>query len=233
VSPEAADMLAAVLSRTLAERRLAASVQQSTLAQERTRIASVIHEGLTQVLSNVAIQLEVLDQIADEPQTVRDMVRSARSAVLEGLDSLRGAVFELAPAAPEWTDLATGLERYAADYGSQWGIEISFEAQGQEREVPSEILALAFAFVQEGLTNLRKHAGTTRGDVTLRFDPSWLSLSVCDRGVGFDPPGRQDQGFREHQGLALTRTRVTLMGGRFEVRSAPDQGTCIRMRVPT
>jgi signal transduction histidine kinase len=232
-SPEGADMLAAVLSRTLAERRLAASVQQSTLAQERTRIASVIHEGLTQVLTNVALQLEVLGQIAGDPQAVGDMVRSARSAVLEALDSLRGAVFELTPPAPEWSDLATGLERYAADFGSQWGVEVSFQTQGPVREVPAEILALAFAFVQEGLTNLRKHAQTRRGDVTLRFEPNWLSMSVCDQGVGFDPPGRQEEEFREHQGLTLTRTRVTLMGGRFEVRSAPGEGTCISMRVPT
>jgi signal transduction histidine kinase len=232
-SPEGADMLAAVLSRTLAERRLAAAVQQSTLAQERTRIASVIHEGLTQVLTNVAIQLEVLGQIADDPQAVGEMVGSARSAVLEALDSLRGAVFELTPSAPEWSDLVMGLERYAEDFGSQWGVEVSLRTAGQEREVPAEILALAFAFVQEGLTNMRKHSQATKGDVTLRFEPNWLSVSVCDQGVGFDPPGRQEEGFREHQGLALTRTRVTLMGGRFEVRSAPGSGTCISMRVPT
>jgi signal transduction histidine kinase len=231
-SPEGADMLAAVLSRTLAERRLAASVQQSTLAQERTRIASVIHEGLTQVLTNVAIQLEVLDQVSDDPDAAREMVRSARSAVLEALDSLRGAVFEMAPATPEWGDLATGLDRYVADYASQWGLDLTFEAQGESRDVPAELLALAYAFVQEGLTNLRKHAEASSGDVTLRFEPNWLSLSVCDPGVGFDPDGGRSVDFREHQGLALTRTRVTLMGGRFEVRSAKGKGTCIAMRVP-
>lgn len=232
VSPEGADVLAAVLSRTLAERRLAASVQQSTLAQERTRIASVIHEGLTQVLTNVAIQLEVLDQVSDDPDAARDMVRSARSAVLEALDSLRGAVFEMAPATPEWGDLATGLERYVADYAAQWGLDITVDAEGESRDVPAELLALAYAFVQEGLTNLRKHAEAKSGDVRLRFEPNWLSLSVCDTGVGFDPDGRRSEGFREHQGLALTRTRVALMGGRFEVRSAPGKGTCIAMRVP-
>jgi signal transduction histidine kinase len=232
LSQEGADVLATVLSRTLAERRLAASIQQSTLARERTRIASVIHEGLSQVLSNVAIQLEVLDQVSDDPRTARGMVRSARSAVLEALDSLRGAVFEMTPAVPEWGDLATGLDRYVADYAAQWGLNLAFEAEGPGRDVSAELLALAYAFVQEGLTNIRKHAEAPRGVVKLLFEPSWLSISVCDEGIGFDPSGRQEEGFREHQGLALTRTRVTLMGGRFEVRSARGRGTCLAMRVP-
>jgi signal transduction histidine kinase len=232
VSQEGAELFASLLARALVDRRVAAATRHTTLLQERARIASLIHEGLTQVLSNVAIQLEVLDQFLDDPQQASAMVRGSRAAVLEALDSLRGAVFELAPASPEWTDLSTGLERYVADYGAQWGLALDFRVDGTPAEVSEEVLALAFAVVQEGLTNLRKHARTTSGEITLAFEPGWATVTVCDGGVGFDPETTERQGFRQHQGLQLTRTRVRLMGGRFEVVSAPGRGTCIRMRVP-
>jgi signal transduction histidine kinase len=124
------------------------------------------------------------------------------------------------------------LRRYAADFGAQWGLDVSYSVEGMVREVSADVLALAFAFVQEGLTNLRRHARTTGGEVTLRFEPAGLSLSVCDRGVGFDRSDRQRHGFRQQQGLALTEARAKLMGGRFEVRSSPGQGTCISVGIP-
>jgi signal transduction histidine kinase len=232
ISQEGADLFASLLARALVDRRVAAATRHTTVLQERARIASLIHEGLTQVLSNVAIQLEVLDQFMDDPKQASIMVRGARAAVLEALDSLRGAVFELAPASPEWTDLSTGLEGYVADYGAQWGLSLDFRVEGVPTEVSEEVLALAFAAVQEGLTNLRKHAGTTHGEITLTYEPGWATVAVCDGGVGFDPQTTERQGFRQHQGLQLTRTRVRLMGGRFEVASSPGRGTCIRMRVP-
>jgi signal transduction histidine kinase len=231
-SPRGMEMFATGVARTLADQRLEVTTRGISLLRERSRLASMTHEGITQVVTNVAIQLEVLDQVLEDPARARGMVRSSRTAVLEALDSLRGAVFEIAPAVPEWGDLATGLRRYTADFGAQWGLDVSYTVVGLAREVPADVLALTFAFVQEGLTNLRRHAQTTGGEVTLRFEPAGLSLSVCDRGVGFDRSVRQTHGFRQQQGLALTEARAKLMGGRFEVRSSPGRGTCISLRIP-
>jgi signal transduction histidine kinase len=230
-SPRGMELFATGVARTVADRRLEATARRISLLRERSRLASMTHEGITQVLTNVAIQLEVLDQVLEDPATARGMIRSSRTAVLEALDSIRGAVFEIAPAVPEWGDLANGLRRYAADFGAQWGLDVSYSVEGPAREVSADVLALAFAFVQEGLTNLRRHAHTTEGEVTLRFEPTGLSLSVCDRGVGFDRSDRQEHGFREQRGLALTEARAKLLGGRFEVRSSPGHGTCISLRI--
>lgn len=227
--------LAALAGQLLrAERRaggLEAITRENTLLRERRRLASMTHEGITQVLTNVAIQLEVLDQFLEHPETAREMARSSRTAVLEALDSLRGAIFELGPG-PEWRDLSTGLKRYTADFGARWGLDVSCSVEGRAREVSADVLALAFAFVQESLTNLRRHAHTSEGQVILRFEPTGFVLSVCDQGVGFDPGESRNQRFRQHQGLALTEARARLMGARFEVRAAPGYGTCISLRSP-
>jgi signal transduction histidine kinase len=224
--------LALRAGRRVEELPAAAGVEEPTLLQERARLASVIHEGITQVITNVAIQLEVLDQVMDDPERARAMTRSARTAVLEALDSLRTAIFEMAPPTAEWGELARGLERYVADVEAQWGLDIRYSVEGEPREVPAEPLGLAFAFAQEALTNLRKHAGTTVGEMGLIFEPRWVILTLCDRGVGFAPGTEDESGLREHQGLALMTTRTRLLGGRFEVRSSPGQGTCVSLRLP-
>ena len=208
-----------------------AATRNNALLRERARIASVIHEGITQVLTNVAVQMEVLDKLLEQPEAARSLLVRNREAVLEALDSLRGAILELTPNAPEWTELAGGLERFVSDFAAQWGLDVAFAIEGAPRDVDPEIVALVFGFVQEALSNVRKHAGTTAADVVLSFAAGDLSVRVNDEGGGFDPAARTE-GFREHQGLSLTRSRARLMGARVDVDSAPGSGACLTLHVP-
>lgn len=201
-----------------------AATRNNALLRERARIASVIHEGITQVLTNVAVQMEVLDKLLGQPDAARKLLVSNREAVLEALDSLRGAILELTPNAPEWTELAGGLERFVADFAAQWGLDVAFNIDGAPRDIDPEIVALVFGFVQEGLSNVRKHAATEAARVNLSFRGDSILVTVEDDGPGFDPAQRTE-GFREHQGLSLTKSRARLMGASVEVVSAPGSGT--------
>jgi signal transduction histidine kinase len=229
VSRDALDLAVNVLSATLQKGWDDAATRNNALLRERARIASVIHEGITQVLTNVAVQMEVLDKILEQPEAARPLLVRNREAVLEALDSLRGAILELTPNSPEWTDLAGGLERFVSDFGAQWGLDVSFSLEGEARDVDPELVALVFGFVQEGLSNVRKHAGTAATAVTLSFDESSILVSVSDDGSGFDP-GTRTEGFREHQGLAITRSRARLMGAAVEIDTAPGSGTRLTLK---
>lgn len=201
------------------------AARSNAILLERARIAGVIHEGVTQVLTNVAIQMEVFDKLLDDPEAARTMVRSLRTAVLDALDTLRGAILELTPNAPDWTDLRTGLERFSGDFAAQWGLDISFRVIGEVRDVEPETVALAFAFAQEALSNARKHSGANRIWVEVSFSSDSVRVEIGDDGKGFDPDTGVDDSFRRHQGLQILRSRVRLEGARFEVRSSPGNGT--------
>lgn len=209
-----------------------AATRNNALLRERARIASVIHEGITQVLTNVAVQMEVLDKLLEQPEAARSLLVRNREAVLEALDSLRGAILELTPNAPEWTELAGGLERFVSDFAAQWGLDVSFTIEGEARDVDPEMVALVFGFVQEALSNVRKHAGTPTASVVLSFGDGSLTVEVSDEGHGFDPAARTE-GFREHQGLSLTRSRARLMGARVDVDSAPGSGARLVLNAPS
>ncbi len=228
---ESADILAGLLESAAGRGRDTTATRNNALLSERARIAGVIHEGITQVLTNVAIQMEVLDQVMDDPKAARKMVQAMRGAVLEALDSLRGAILELTPNAPEWTDLAGGLERFIGDFGAQWGLDLSYTIEGTPRDIDPDVLALVFAFVQEGLSNVRKHAGTEAAAVVLSFEDDVVRCAVGDEGKGFDPADRAQEGFRLHQGLQIVRSRVRLAGGKLEVQSTPGHGTTMLLEV--
>ncbi|HSK22891.1 MAG TPA: histidine kinase [Egicoccus sp.] len=206
--------------------------RRNALIRERARIASVIHEGITQVLTNVAIQLEVLGHHADEAETVRNLVAASRAAVLQALDSLRTAILDLTPPAEEWTDLVVGLRGFVNDFASQWGVGCRLEVLGTPRDIATEVVSLAFAFVQEGLTNVRKHARTDRADVNLSFGPGVVSIEVRDAGVGLEDTDTKDTDLRRHQGLAILASRVRLLNGRFHLDSPVEGGVSVRMVVP-
>lgn len=87
-----------------------------------------------------------------------------------------------------------------------------------------------FRLTQEALANSYRHARGARQAVRVWSDGAVICLEVADTGRGFDQqsisPGTQ------HLGLAGMRERVQVLGGTFEVESAPGAGTRIRARVP-
>lgn len=207
-----------------------ADLRRNALLRERARIASVIHEGITQVLTNVSVQLEVLRHVAEDPDKIRDMVSSSREAVLQSLESLRTVIFDLTPPDEEWTDLVAGLRGFVADFSSQWGVETELVVEGVARDLDAEIVSMGFAFVQEALTNVRRHAGTDKAWVTLTFAPDRLAITVTDHGKGVSEPDGED--LRPHQGLSIVQSRVRLLGGTFMMDSQPDAGTSVQVEVP-
>ncbi len=135
-SQEGLDLTATLLGWGFGQAEGSAAAGQHALLRERSRIASVIHEGLTQVVTNVAIQLQVLERHLDDPEKARSMVPESRNAVTHALDDLRGAIFELAPRGQGPDDFADGLARYVDDFCAQWGLDVTFEPWGTSARSP-------------------------------------------------------------------------------------------------
>lgn len=228
-SREGIGVAASLMSAASKQGRDLSAARTNALLQERARIASMIHEGITQVLTNVVLQMELLDRLMDDPTAARKMITRLRDAVLEALDSLRGAILELTPAAPEWSDLAGGLERFVGDFAAQWGLEVGYSVVGKKREVDPEVLALIFGFVQEGLSNVRKHAEVSEAEVTLTFTEDTVKVEIADSGRGFEPEKVAEEGFRQHQGLSIMRSRARLAGASFDVGARDGGGTVIQL----
>jgi signal transduction histidine kinase len=100
-------------------------------------------------------------------------------------------------------------------------VEEGFDAylSGQERV---ELLRI----LQEALANVRRHSAARNVEVGLRTEDHAILIEVSDDGRGFDP-GSAGAGI----GLSAMRERAEGLGGEFEVRSRPGQGTEVKVRI--
>lgn len=233
-TPETLAVLVATLRRGYVVPDATAGLDNAML-RERARLASVIHEGITQSLTTVALQLDTLGFVLDsDPQEAGVMVAAARAAVVDALDGLRSIIVDLTPPEEPWTDLVGGLQRFAADYGSQWGTAVEVNVVGTPRVVDAQVTSLVFAVVQEGLTNVRKHTRATSAQVRISFGATRLVVEVSDTAGsdGAATPAPDAAGLRRHQGLAIMRSRARLLGGLVEFTTDPARGSTLRLTVP-
>ena len=82
--------------------------------------------------------------------------------------------------------------------------------------------------VQEAFHNIAKHSGASQATIHLEYQSKAIALEVSDNGQGFYPRSH----YPGHLGLKSMRQRVENIGGTFEIHSAPNQGTCLSVRVP-
>ena len=233
-APRAIAALVDFLAFDLERGRTTREGRQRSLLEERVRIAGLIHDGVTQQVSNVVIQLQLLELAAQsqDPQRLADTLRSAREATAGALEELRSSLYELAPRLSHMEDLVPSLRQWCQDYAAQWGIGVSVEAlDDDDQYLDTETGMLAYAVVQECLTNVRKHADATEVIVRVDFAPGELTLAIADDGVGFpeDPP---PSAAGKRMGLRILRHRIRTAGGRMEVTSRPDEGSEVVVHLP-
>ena len=99
--------------------------------------------------------------------------------------------------------------------------------------MPADLELTAYRIMQEGLSNVTRHAQAQNIWLTVVFTPDELKLHVHDDGVGFKPPVNPANLSQDgHFGLMGIRERALLFGGRLEVRSKPGQGTSLEVFLP-
>lgn len=224
------------LHRELAEReaRLEDLVGRLLVAQEeeRRRVAYEVHDGLAQFASGAHQHLEAFTRhYRPRRPAARHELDQARLLTQRAVREARRVIAGLRPTALDDFGLATALRlEVEALRGEGWLISYD-ETLGVER-LPSAIETAFFRVAQEALTNVGKHAGTTEAQVLLHRCGSTIRLEVRDGGRGFEPSVVAESGPGERIGLAGMRERITLLGGRWQVRSRPGMGTHIVAEVP-
>src|SRR5215210_288397 len=202
----------------LAEResRLRYLVGKLVVAQEeeRHRVAYEVHDGLAQMAIAAHHHLQAFvdahpsgctageGELGRALELLRQTVREARR-VIAGLRPTTLDDFGLA------TAVRQQVEMLCAE-GWQIGYE---EALGEER-LPPETETALYRVAQEALTNVRKHAHTTRVHITLAKRGRSVYLEVRDLGCGFEQPTMPEEiNPGEKVGLSSMRERVALLGG--------------------
>lgn len=204
-------------------RRLAAD---ALVAEERERqaLADGLHDSAIQTLLSARHDVEEAEASVSHPSLAR-----ADAALGQTVAELREALFELHPYVLTEAGLETALGTIGQRVARRAGFTLRLDVQYSTRH-PHERLILAVA--RELLINVGKHASARNVTVRLAEDGGALSFCVTDDGSGFDPGELGERLAEGHIGLAAQRLRVESAGGTFDVRSAPEWGTTVELRLP-
>jgi signal transduction histidine kinase len=228
---------ALLVELTEAHRQLqdyADQASQLATTRERNRLAREIHDSLGHYLTIINVQLETAQALRSRDVTRADRaVGEAKRLASEALADVRRSVAALRPSALENGSVREAIEQQVADFREHSGLAVDLVIEGDESRCSQAVELALYRTVQEGLTNIRKHAGATRVAIRLHFGPTTVELTITDDGRGLPAeatgsPRPDGGGF----GLAGIRERVALLGGTLQLGLGRQGGTELHVTLP-
>jgi PAS domain S-box-containing protein len=201
---------------------------------ERHRIARELHDQMGQHLTALMLELKVLRDGMPESSPARERLRHLQEiANLIGKE-VHHLALELRPTALDDFGLHTTLVNYVEAWSERSGVQVDFHSTGlDEKRLPLPIETALYRMVQEGLTNVLKHAQARRVSLILQRSSDHVLAILEDDGCGFDPEQViNSHGLRGRLGLLGMRERVALVGGTLTLESTPGKGATIFARIP-
>ncbi len=218
----------AQLRRALAENRRLVDRVLDVQEQERRRLARELHDELGQYLNAIKLDAQaLLDGGAAE---------GAAQRIAASADHVYGAaatlVRNLRPPALDELGLVAALEVCVDTWRrSHPALQVQLSTGGELEQLGEKVNLAVYRIVQEALTNCVRHARAGCACIDLTRAPApddGLLLEIRDDGAGLPAEARRSVG----GGFVGMRERASLLGGSFELLSAPGQGVTIRVELP-
>jgi len=200
--------------------------------RERRRIATELHDRVTQTLALCKIKLGELREWAASPDLAQSLA-GIHELLNQTIRDARSLIYELSPPVLYEFGFVPAVEWLAEQIRDQYGVQVECEDDGQEKPLDDDVRVVLFQSVRELLVNVAKHSNVDMARVSVQRDRDEIRVTVEDKGIGFEasqiyPRRDGSAGF----GLFNIRERLTRLSGRFAVESKPGQGTRVTLWAP-
>jgi PAS domain S-box-containing protein len=220
------------------QRRYQAQIleQQRALATlaEREYLAREMHDGLGQELAAAHLQASTAKMMLNRGETtqVGECLNLLVDTTLQAQADMREYLLGAQSVASAGHSFCTTLREYIKGFTRQFSlpVELSVKPELEGQDLSQTVAVQLLRIIQEGLSNIRKHAHARSAQVSLMASDTWLQVIICDDGLGFDPSAvvaQPGSGF----GLRSMRERVEALGGVLQIDSAPGKGTRLVVEV--
>jgi signal transduction histidine kinase len=224
-------ILSAYQQRDYLSRRLV-----DLLERERSEIGSALHDDVGQSLAGASMQLEGLkEDLLGERPGLAHRVDSVLRHLREAMVHTRGISHDLRSEVLERFGLIPSIRNLVDEVQKQSQFKIRFYT----KDVPEDLREggkdlTIYRLVQEGLTNVVKHAEAKEVFINLNGRGGKILISIEDDGKGFDYGAFSTTGksFDEFLGITIMRERTSMVGGQFRIESKPGKGTCVMAEIP-
>src|SRR6266511_3207781 len=213
-----------LLERLEAERRESGRRAVAAQEAERKRVASELHDEVGQAMTGVLMLLARL-QDAVVPERRRELA-DAQEAIRGGLEEVRRIAQELRPELLEHLGLVSALRALARTFAARTGIEVECRFAPELLKLDRDVELALYRIVQESLTNVARHAGATRVELSMGPRQGGVGVRVVDDGRGVHGP------LRDGGGVRGMRERAMVVGGELAITAARAGGVEVRVNVP-
>jgi len=221
-----------VEQRTAAARQLSARLLQMQ-DEERRRIARELHDSAGQLVAALTMNIAQMKAVGGATSEHARLIADS-DAVLQNLNKeLRTMSHLLHPPLLDEMGLSSALQWYIDGFGKRSGISTTLELASDFGRVQSDLEIAVFRLVQECLTNVHRHSGSSTAAVRLKRSQHAVSLEIEDKGHGITPEKKSVLLRSGPLGVGLRgmRERVLQLGGTLHIDSE-NGGTTIRAMFP-
>ena len=201
--------------------------------EERLRISRDLHDEIAQTLVGINVQLATLTrEAAGGPKGLQQKIECAQQMVEKSVAKVHQFARKLRPALLDDLGLIPALHAFMKTFTKQTGVHTSLTAIAAVERLDTAKRTVLFRVAQEALTNVARHAQASRVAVIIQKLPDGICMKIKDDGKSFQVDSVLHGKGRQHLGMLGMRERLEMVGGSFEVESAPGKGTAIIAEIP-
>jgi PAS domain S-box-containing protein len=200
---------------------------------ERKRISLELHDVIAQTLTGINVQLAALaKQTRLDPEAFDRSIAETQRLVEQSVEVVHQFARELRPAVLDDLGLIPALHTFMENFTTRTGVRTHLTAFAGVEELETVRRTVLFRVAQEALTNVAKHAKASRVEVSIHKLPDCICMKIKDDGKSFQLNRLMQVRGSKRLGLLGMRERLEMVGGLFEVQSAPGEGTTVLARIP-
>jgi signal transduction histidine kinase len=201
---------------------------QALSEREKSDLARKLHDELGGLLTAAKMDLSWL-QSRLEGVAIQERLAQLGGVLDEAMDLKRRVVEELRPSLLDHFGLPTALRAHVESTCAKAGLASQIVVEHTCESMPKDSTIALFRVVQEGLSNIIRHAQAKTVKLELSGDERHCIVTLADDGQGFDVRSPQ---FRWSHGLMGMRQRAEALGGRLQIQSTVGGGTRVRVDIP-
>ncbi|HEX2986976.1 MAG TPA: histidine kinase [Chloroflexota bacterium] len=209
---------------------LVAAAQELVIQEERSRIATEIHDGVSQNLALLMLKVEIISRLIDmDPQRAKAELEKLQSIVELSVQELRRSINTLRSPDSAGLGLMPAIQRVVTDFTRQTGMEVEL-ALPSEVSLPPQAISTILGVIQERLATVSKQASASRVAVEVETACHLLTMRVADDGhTSLHPPF--DENAATPPLLDKLRDLVRPIGGTVST-TADLTGMVVESRIP-
>ena len=202
---------------------------------QRRAIARELHDTTGQDLIVLKTNLALLaPAVPASNRKLRGLLDASRKLTNRCIRDIRALSYVLYPPMLDETGLEDAIGHYLEGYTERTGIAVQFEVPPNFARLPRSVEVACFRVMQECLSNIHRHSGSSRASVRLERDSETVSIQISDsgRGISVHGNGAKQSGIpRAGVGIPVMYERVKQVGGELRIESG-ESGTTVRLVIP-